>query len=56
MNGEVTAIYKDGFVVKVENGEFVFTEIQMEGKQKMSASSYINGLQNKESFIGKVFE
>ena len=40
----------------MENGEVVFTEIQMEGKQKMSASSYINGLQNKESFIGKVFE
>lgn len=56
MNGEVTAIYKDGFGVKVENGEVVFTEIQIEGKQRMSASSYINGLQNKDKFIGRVFE
>lgn len=55
-NGQVTAIYKDGFGVKVENGEIVFTEIQIEGKQKMKAIDFINGLQDKNSFIGKVFE
>lgn len=56
LNGQITAIYKDGFGVKVENGEVVFTEIQVEGKPKMKAIDYINGLQNKESLIGKVFE
>lgn len=56
LNGQITAIYKDGFGVKVENGEIVFTEIQVEGKPKMKAIDYINGLQNKESLIGKVFE
>lgn len=55
-NGQVTALYKDGFGVKVENGEIIFTEIQIEGKQKMKAIDFINGLQNKEAFIGKVFE
>ena len=41
--GEITNIYSDGFGVKVQNGEVVFTEIQLEGKGKMSAASFING-------------
>lgn len=44
-NGEITAIYKDGFGVKASNGEIVFTKIQPEGKRVMKASDFINGYQ-----------
>lgn len=54
LNGEITALYKDGIGVKVSNGEIVLTEIQPEGKQKMKASDFINGIKNKEEWIGKV--
>ncbi len=56
MNGQITNFYEDGFGVKVSNGEIIITEIQPEGKKKMSAISYINGLQNKEELIGKILE
>lgn len=56
LNGTITNIYSDGFGVKVSNGEIVFTVIQPEGKSKMKATDYINGLQNKESLIGMIFE
>jgi len=52
-NGEITNIYKDGIGIKVSNGEVVLTVIQPEGKKKMNASDYINGLQDKD-IIGKV--
>ena len=54
LDGQITAIYKDGFGVKVSNGEVVFTSVQLEGKQKMKASDFIRGFQNKEEFVGKV--
>lgn len=56
INGQITNLYADGIGVKVANGEVVFTEIQPEGKSKMSASAYLNGLQNKEALIGKILE
>ena len=56
INGQITNVYEDGFGVKVSNGEIVITEIQPEGKKKMSAVSYMNGLQNKEDLIGKIME
>lgn len=55
-DGEITKIYKDGIGVKVSNGEIVLTKIQLEGKQKMDAISFLNGLQNKNELIGKVLE
>ena len=55
-NGEITNIYKDGFGVKVENGEIVFTVVQPEGKAKMNAIDFINGLMNKGNVIGKILE
>lgn len=44
-NGQVTNIYKDGFGVKVSNGEIVFKTVQPEGKRVMSASDFVNGYQ-----------
>jgi len=53
-DGQITAIYKDGIGVKVSNGEIVFTEIQLEGKKRMKATDFLNGLASKETFIGKI--
>ncbi len=54
-NGQITAIYRNGFGVKVSNGEVVFTEVQLEGKNKMKATDFINGIE-KEQLVGKVLE
>ena len=51
--GQITKIYKDGFGVKVGNGELVFTNIQPEGKSKMNAINFINGHKN---LVGKILE
>jgi len=50
--GQITAIYEDGFGVKVGNGEVVFTEIQPEGKKRMNARDFINGYHG--DLIGKM--
>lgn len=54
-DGQVTAIYNDGFGVKVGNGEIIFTKVQPEGKTKMSATDFLNGI-NKSEFIGKILD
>lgn len=54
-NGQITAIYEDGFGVKVDNGEIVFTEVQLEGKKRMPANEFING-QNNKNIIGKILD
>lgn len=54
-DGQITNVYDDGFGVKVSNGEIVFTEVQLEGKNKMSAKEFLNGV-NKEEFIGRVLD
>jgi len=56
LDGQITNLYDEGIGVKVSNGEIILTKIQPEGKQAMSASQYINGIQNKDSLIGKIFE
>ena len=56
VNGEIVAIYNDGFGVKTSDGEIIFTLVQPEGKKKMDAGSFINGEQNKGSIIGKVLK
>lgn len=54
VNGQITKVYPDGIGVKVENGEIVLTIIQPEGKQKMNASAFANGIINKPD-IKKIF-
>ena len=54
-NGEITAIYNDGIGVKVSNGEVVFKVVQPEGKNKMDAISFINGLRDK-NIVGKILQ
>ena len=55
IDGEITNIYKDGIGVKVSNGEIVLKVIQPEGKKKMLATDFANGMANKASLIGKIF-
>ena len=55
-DGQITAIYEDGFGVKVSNGEIVFTSVQPEGKKKMNATDFIHGVSNKEELIGKILD
>lgn len=50
-NGEITAIYEDGFGVKCENGEIVLTEVQLEGKKRVSGRDFVNGNSN---LVGKI--
>lgn len=55
-DGQITAIYKDGFGVKVSNGEVVFTEVQLEGKTRMRAIDFVHGVENKEALVGKILD
>ena len=52
LDGEIVKIYKEGIGVKTHNGVIVLTVIQPEGKSRMNAKDYLNGL--KESLVGKV--
>ncbi len=54
INGEITNIYENGFGVKVSDGELIITQVQPEGKKKMSSIDFIRGMQNKGSLIGKI--
>ena len=56
IDGQIMNIYEDGLGVKTSNGEIIITEIQFEGKNKMLVKDYLNGLHDKNSLIGKVFE
>lgn len=55
-DGQITAVYREGFGVKVSNGEVVFTEVQLEGKTRMRATDFIRGFENKESIVGKILD
>lgn len=52
LDGEIVKIYKEGIGVKTHNGVIVLTVIQPEGKSRMNAKDYLNGL--KETLVGKI--
>ena len=52
LDGEIVKIYKEGIGIKTHNGVIVLTVIQPEGKSRMFAKDYLNGL--KESLVGKI--
>ena len=52
LEGEIVKLYKEGIGIKTHNGVIILTVIQPEGKGKMKASDYINGL--KENIVGKI--
>ena len=53
--GEIINIYDDGVGVMTKDKEIIITEIQIEGKQKEKVKNYLNGIQDKNSLIGKKF-
>ncbi len=56
INGEIINLYDDGLGIKVSNGELIITEIQVEGKKRMTVREFLNGFQNKDSLLGDIFE
>ncbi len=55
-NGEIVKLYNDGFGIKTSNGEIIINELQLEGKKRMLASEFINGIQGKDKLVGKILE
>lgn len=53
-NGEIVIIYDDGIGISTSDSEIILKEIKPEGKRKMSAKEYLNGV-DKNKLIGKVF-
>ena len=53
-NGTILNFDKNGIYVKCADGEVILKLIQPEGKKKMAAYDYLNGLKDKEKIIGKV--
>ena len=56
LNGQIVELYKDGIGVKTSNGEIIITELQLEGKRRMLANVFMNGVVNKELLVGRMFE
>ncbi len=55
-NGEIINIYNDSIGIKTSDGEILIKEIQLEGKKRVSVKDYLNGIQDKNSLIGKIFK
>lgn len=54
--GKIINIYKDSIGVKTLDGEILIYELQFEGKKKVFTKDYLNGLQDKNSLIGKMLK
>ena len=55
-NGEIVELYKDGIGIKVSDGEIILKIIKPSGSKKMSVKDYLNGFEEKNNLIGKVFK
>ena len=53
--GTIIDVLKDGIVVKTKDDSIVIEELKQEGKKKMSAKEFLNGVK-KEDLINKKFE
>ena len=54
--GQIIKIYDNGIGVRTSNGEVIITELQLEGKRKMNASEFLNGVVNKDLLVGRILE
>ena len=54
--GEIINIYNDSIGIKTKDSEILITSLQFEGKKRISVKDYLNGIQDKNSLIGKLFE
>ena len=55
-NGEIINIYNDSIGIKTIDGEILLIEIQLEGKKRVLVKDYLNGIQDKNSLIGKILK
>lgn len=46
--GDISGLYKKGIGIVTGDGEIVLTDVKPFGKKRMNASSYINGLRDKD--------
>lgn len=53
--GTIIDANKEGIEVATKDGSVIITQLQVQGKKKMFASDYLNGVK-KEDLIGKVFK
>jgi methionyl-tRNA formyltransferase len=53
-DGEIVALYEDGIGIKTNSGEIILTEVQLEGRKRMSAKDFLNGLKDKNLLLGKI--
>lgn len=53
--GSIINIYEDGLGIKTKDGEIVITELQFEGKKRSTVKDYLNGIQDKDKLLGKIF-
>lgn len=53
--GEIVAVSKEDFSVRVQDGEICVTEIQLEGKKRTLVKDYFHGVDPK-SLLGKVLK
>ncbi len=53
--GKIKDVCDDGIIVNTSDLDYVVTELQEEGKKRVTAKEYLNG-KNKKDLIGKVFE
>ena len=53
--GEIISVYDDGIGVMTNDKEIIITDIQVEGKKREDVKSYLNGIQDKNKLIGKIF-
>lgn len=53
-NGTIVKLFKDAIGVKVEDGVYLITELQLEGKKRMAAKDLLNGHHGFE--VGQCFK
>ena len=53
-NGTIVKVFKDAIGVKVNDGVYLITEFQLEGKKKMLVKDYLNG--NNIFEVDTIFE
>ena len=53
--GEIINIYEDGIGVRTKDSEIILTDIQVEGKTRELVKNCLNGIQDKNKLIGKIF-
>ena len=54
--GEIISINNDSIGIKTKDGEILIKELQFEGKKKVLVKDYLNGIQDKNILLGKIFK